>query len=71
MAYQLPLILTPPGYITADEALARRMINQEQYERWIYGGLSKKEHDRMIALAMKANDEFHKSLDDDNEPSQD
>src|SRR5258706_12308520 len=42
-------------YLTADEALQRRLINKAEYERWIYGGLTKKQHDHSMALAMEAN----------------
>lgn len=41
------------NYITAEEALERRPINKAEYERWIYGGLTKKQHDHMIAMALE------------------
>lgn len=45
-------------YLTAEEALARRLVNKAEYERWIYGGLTKKQHDHMIDLAMKSHEKF-------------
>ena len=62
MTYQLPLLLVPPGYITPEEALRRRQITKEQYERIIHGGLTKKEHDRMIAKAEETNREFRRRM---------
>ena len=43
------------NYLTAEEALARRLVNKAEYERWVYGGLTKKQHDHMIALALESN----------------
>jgi len=40
-------------YLTADEALARRLVTKAEHERWIHGGLTKKQHDRMIAMALE------------------
>jgi hypothetical protein len=46
-------------YLTAEEALARRIVNKAEYEKWIYGGLTKKQHDHMIALALESNRLYH------------
>ena len=50
-------------YLTAGEALARRIVNKAEYERWIYGGLPKKQHDHMIALALESNRQYHLKVD--------
>ena len=49
-------------YITADEALACRLVNKAEYERWIYGGLTKKQHDHMIAMALETSGRVPDSL---------